>query len=70
MTFKKYLLIFGLLGSRLVLASEASDLKFIDNLYRERNFSQAMTSSERFLTIYPNSRNKNNVREKLAKLYF
>lgn len=29
-----------------------------------------MTSSERFLTIYPNSRNKNNVREKLAKLYF
>lgn len=70
MTFKKYLLIFGLLASRLVLASEASDLKFIDNLYRERNFSQAMTSSERFLTIYPNSRNKNNVREKLAKLYF
>lgn len=67
----KRILGFILLANALtVLADDMEYFKRIDNLYKERNFSQALIESENYLQKYPNSKYYNSMLDKVGKIYF
>ena len=59
-----------ILSSSLGLAGENEDFKYVDNLYREKDFKNALPQSEKFLEKYPDSKYQRDMRDKIAKLYF
>lgn len=68
---KKYLILsMIILSSSLGLAGENEDFKYVDNLYREKDFKNALPQSEKFLEKYPDSKYQRDMRDKIAKLYF
>lgn len=51
-------------------ASERDDLKYIDELYKNRNYKVAVMELEDFLKKYPSSRRVKDIQLRLAKTYF
>lgn len=51
-------------------ASESDDLKFIDELYKQKQFDMAIVESKDFLEKYPNSKYNKNLLDRIAKVYF
>lgn len=52
------------------IASERDDLRYIDELYKNRNYKVAVMELEGFLQKYPSSRRVKEVQLRLAKTYF
>ncbi len=52
------------------VASERDDLRYIDELYKNRNYRVAVMELESFLQKYPSSRRVKEVQLRLAKTYF
>lgn len=70
MKLKKILGFILLANALTVLADDMEYFKRIDNLYKERNFSQALIESENYLQKYPNSKYYNSMLDKVGKIYF
>lgn len=49
---------------------EKEDLKLIDELYKEKNFIQAIEKSKSFLDKYPDSKHNTIILDRIAKVYF
>ena len=61
-------LIFAL--SMTSFASERDDLKFVDELYKQKNFDMAIVESKEFLDKYPTSKYNKSIMDRIAKVYF
>lgn len=60
-----------MLSTNMVLtASEKEDIAFLDELYKQKKFSIAITESVSFLKRYPDSRHTKNIQDRIAKTYF
>lgn len=53
-----------------ILASQKDDLRFINALYKEKNFEMALSQSKTFIKKYPESKYSKNIVERIAKVYF
>ncbi len=51
-------------------AGENEDIKYIDELYKTRNYKVAVLELEGFLKNYPKSKHLKTIQERLAKTYF
>ena len=59
-----------LLSTNMILvASEKEDIAFLDELYKQKKFSIAVTESVKFLKKYPESRHTRNIQDRIAKAY-
>ena len=69
---KKKITLIALLAalSTVSFASERDDLKYIDELYKNRNYKVAVLELEGFLKKYPTSRRIKDIQLRLAKTYF
>lgn len=67
---KKILFSFLLLNSINIFAENKEQFNYIDSLYKQRNFNQALVETEKYLNTYPNSKYREDMEDKLAKLYF
>lgn len=70
MKIKKIVGLILLIKALTVLADDMDYFKKIDNLYKERNFSQALIESENYLQKYPNSKYYSSMLDKVGKIYF
>lgn len=60
-----------LLSTNIVLAaSEKEDIAFLDELYKQKKFSIAITESVSFLKRYPDSKHTRSIQDRIAKTYF
>ncbi len=67
---KKIILSLLLLKTINIYADDSEYFKFVDNLYKQRNFKAALVESEKYLNKYPDSRYREELKDKIAKLYF
>jgi len=68
---KIHLILALLLSTNIILAaSEREDIAFLDELYKQKKFSMAITESVSFLKRYPDSRYTRNIQDRIAKTYF
>lgn len=67
---KKIILTLVIFNTFNVYADNRENSNFIDNLYKQRNFKQALVESEKYLYKYPNSKYREDIKEKIGKLYF
>lgn len=51
-------------------ASERDDLKFIDELFKQKNFDMAIVESKDFIDKYPESKYNKYMIDRIAKVYF
>ncbi len=59
-----------LLSTNMILvASEREDIAFLDELYKQKRFSIAVTESVKFLKKYPESKHTKNIQDRIAKAY-
>ncbi|WP_022819954.1 tetratricopeptide repeat protein [Fusobacterium russii] len=70
MKIKKIVGFILLMKTLTVFADDMDYFKRIDNLYKERNFSQALIESENYLQKYPNSKYYSSMLDKVGKIYF
>lgn len=70
MRFKKIMGLFLLINTLTVFADDSDYFKQIDNLYKEKNFKQALIESEKYLQKYPNSKYYTSMLDKIGKIYF
>lgn len=70
MEIKKIVGLILIVKALTVFADNEDYFKRIDNLYKEKNFSQALQESEKYLELYPNSKYYNNMVDKIGKIYF
>lgn len=66
---KIYLVLALILSTNMLLASEKDDIAFLDELYKQKRFSTAITESVSFLQKYPNSKYTRNIQDRIAKAY-
>ena len=69
---KKKITLIALLAvlSSTAFANERDDIKYIDELYKNRNYRVAVMELESFLEKYPTSRRIKDIQLRLAKTYF
>jgi tetratricopeptide (TPR) repeat protein len=64
----------GVLGvvltTSLVMASEKEDLKYLDEIFKQKRYDLAIEESKNFLNRYPETKYSKDIQLKLAKLYF
>lgn len=70
MKIKKIIGCMLLINALMVFADDMEYFKRIDNLYKEKNFSQALIESEKYLQQYPDSKYYNSMLDKVGKIYF
>lgn len=70
MRIKRIIGIILLTKTLVIFADDMDYFKRIDNLYREKNFSQALEESEKYLQKYPNSKYYSSMLDKIGKVYF
>ncbi len=69
-SMRKIILSFLLLNAINVYADDSQYFEFIDELYKQRNFEQALVESEKYLHKFPDSKYREDMKDKIAKLYF
>ena len=57
-----------LLSTNMILvASEREDIAFLDELYKQKRFSIAVTESVKFLKKYPESKHTKNIQDRMQR---
>lgn len=70
MTVKKIIGFMLVFRALFAVADDMNYFKQIDNLYKEKNFSQALVETEKYLKLYPNSKYYSAMSDKIGKIYF
>ncbi|MGL5657007.1 MAG: tetratricopeptide repeat protein [Fusobacteriaceae bacterium] len=67
---KTSLIVFSLLFSATMLAGEKEELTYLNELYGQKRYNEAIQQSKKFIRTYPVSEQKYSVDERLAKTYY